>query len=34
MENARLCSPITYVGAGFSPTIILQGVLDRLIVPS
>ncbi|MBR4834280.1 MAG: alpha/beta hydrolase [Thermoguttaceae bacterium] len=34
MENARLYSPITYVDADFSPTIILQGVLDHLIVPS
>lgn len=34
MENARLYSPITYVDADYSPTLILQGVLDHLIVPS
>lgn len=34
MKNARLYSPITYVDADYSPTLILQGVLDHLIVPS
>ena len=34
MENARLYSPITYVDANCSPTLILQGVLDHLIAPS
>ncbi|MBR6435829.1 MAG: alpha/beta hydrolase [Thermoguttaceae bacterium] len=34
LEKAALYSPITYVDENFSPTIILQGALDHLVVPS
>ncbi len=34
LEKAELYSPITYVDANYSPTIILQGALDHLVVPS
>lgn len=34
LEKAALFSPITYVDANYSPTIILQGALDNLVVPS
>ncbi|MBQ9875315.1 MAG: alpha/beta hydrolase [Thermoguttaceae bacterium] len=33
LEKAALYSPITYVDAEFSPTIILQGGLDPLVIP-
>jgi len=34
LEKAKEYSPITYVDADFSPTIILQGALDEAVVPS
>lgn len=34
LDKARRYSPITYVNADFSPTLILQGVLDEAVVPS